>query len=170
MKQLPKIDENGYFIGVSIADESPREPGKYLIPHDAIDASIPTPKDGMVARWNGSDWVYENEPKEKPRQPYPSWTFNEDIWEWVAPVEKTDPEATWDELEKKWLTPLEVLSNEVRDERNQLLRDSDWITLKSYSQGVPVPQEWVDYQQALRDIPQQKGFPHDVDWPVKPNS
>jgi len=29
-------------------------------------------------------------------------------------------------------------------------------------------QRWLDYRQALRDIPQQKGFPFDVVWPEKP--
>lgn len=170
MKQFPRLDENNYFIGVSEADESPREPGKYLIPEGSIDASIPDLQEGKLAKWNGSDWVYEDQPKEKPSQPYPSWSFDEETWQWVAPSPKPDPDATWDEYLQKWLTPLDVKSNEVREERNQLLRDSDWITLKSYSQGVPVPQEWRDYQQALRDIPQQESFPYDVDWPIKPNS
>lgn len=29
-------------------------------------------------------------------------------------------------------------------------------------------QAWADYRQALLDIPQQSGFPHDVVWPTKP--
>lgn len=28
--------------------------------------------------------------------------------------------------------------------------------------------EWVAYRQALLDLPQQAGFPHDVTWPTKP--
>lgn len=30
-------------------------------------------------------------------------------------------------------------------------------------------QEWIDYCQALRDIPQQEGFPFDIQWPIEPN-
>lgn len=29
-------------------------------------------------------------------------------------------------------------------------------------------QAWADYRQALLDIPQQSGFPHNVVWPTKP--
>jgi hypothetical protein len=29
-------------------------------------------------------------------------------------------------------------------------------------------QAWADYRQALLEIPQQEGFPHNVAWPVKP--
>ena len=29
-------------------------------------------------------------------------------------------------------------------------------------------QAWADYRQALLDIPQQAGFPHNVVWPTKP--
>ena len=27
---------------------------------------------------------------------------------------------------------------------------------------------YADYRQALRDVPQQAGFPGDIDWPAKP--
>lgn len=30
-------------------------------------------------------------------------------------------------------------------------------------------QAWADYRQALLDVPQQEGFPHNVVWPVKPD-
>ena len=33
---------------------------------------------------------------------------------------------------------------------------------------VQMKDGWADYRQALRDIPQQSGFPGDIDWPVKP--
>ena len=38
-----------------------------------------------------------------------------------------------------------------------------WAALTAEQQ-----QAWVDYRQALLDIPQQSGFPHDVVWPTKP--
>lgn len=168
MKQLPKIDENGYFAGVTIVDESPREPGKYLLPKGVIDTNIPKVRKNKIAKWNGKKWVYENV---RPPKPFSSWSFDEDQWEWVPPKQKpqTD-EAFWDEKNQKWVTVTEKLAKQVREERNKLLLDTDWITLRSYSQGVTVPQKWKQYQQALRDVPQQQGFPHNVDWPVKPDS
>jgi hypothetical protein len=52
--------------------------------------------------------------------------------------------------------------------RNSLLQGSDVAVLRAYESGVPVSAEWVAYRQALRDIPQQPGFPDNIQWPTKP--
>jgi|TARA_B100001094_G_scaffold274918_1_gene282173 hypothetical protein len=41
----------------------------------------------------------------------------------------------------------------LRIERNRRLAETDWVTLKAYSQGVEVPPIWKNYMQALRDLP-----------------
>lgn len=58
----------------------------------------------------------------------------------------------------------------VRAQRDQLLNESDvyvlldrWSVMSSEQQ-----QAWATYRQALRDIPEQAGFPFDVQWPIKP--
>lgn len=58
----------------------------------------------------------------------------------------------------------------VRARRDQLLVESDvyvlpdrWATMTSEKQSA-----WAAYRQALRDIPDQAGFPLDVQWPNKP--
>ena len=56
----------------------------------------------------------------------------------------------------------------VIDERNALLEDTDWVILRYFDQGEEVPLEWKEYRQALRDIPEQEGFPGSVDWPIMP--
>ena len=59
----------------------------------------------------------------------------------------------------------------VRTQRDKLLAESDWVTVKAVDQnatdnlGIQVPQVWLDYRQALRDITTQDGFPHNVIWP-----
>ena len=54
----------------------------------------------------------------------------------------------------------------IRQQRNALLASSDW------TQAADVPQAtkdaWATYRQALRDVPQQAGFPENVTWPQKP--
>lgn len=56
-------------------------------------------------------------------------------------------------------------ADQVRDERNRLIAESDWTQL----QDTPVNKEtWAIYRQALRDIPEQSGFPWNVEWPTKP--
>ena len=53
-----------------------------------------------------------------------------------------------------------------RKKRDQLLADSDWTQVPD----APVDQAaWATYRQALRDVPQQTGFPTDINWPAKPN-
>lgn len=58
----------------------------------------------------------------------------------------------------------------VRQERDRLLSDTDWVVVKSMETGAPVPAEWGVYRQALRDITNHVNFPHlaEEDWPVKP--
>ena len=40
----------------------------------------------------------------------------------------------------------------LRNLRNELLDESDWIVTKSLEAGVAVPDEWKTYRQELRDI------------------
>ena len=56
----------------------------------------------------------------------------------------------------------------IRAERDQKLKQSDWIATKHLESGLMVPQEWLDYRQALRDITTQDGFPENVIWPTEP--
>ena len=59
----------------------------------------------------------------------------------------------------------EELAVYIREKRNQLLTASDW----TQTADAPVDRAaWQDYRQALRDIPQQAGFPADITWPTKP--
>jgi hypothetical protein len=55
-------------------------------------------------------------------------------------------------------------AEDVRRERNQLLRESDWVS----GSDVTMSEDWRTYRQALRDIPSQEGFPNDVTWPTSP--
>lgn len=53
-----------------------------------------------------------------------------------------------------------------REERNRLLSESDWTQAKDVPDSVGT--KWAPYRQALRDVPQQPGFPDNIQWPVKP--
>jgi len=67
--------------------------------------------------------------------------------------------------------PQEMLAERMRGQRNQLLAQLDAMT------GNPL--RWAEfedaqktalatYRQALLDVPQQAGFPDDIQWPVLP--
>ena len=59
----------------------------------------------------------------------------------------------------------EQIAAQVRGERDRLLAETDWTQVAD----APVDaQAYAEYRQALRDVPQQSGFPGDIDWPAKP--
>ena len=62
----------------------------------------------------------------------------------------------------------EVLSLDARLERNNLLSDTDHLIQADYPISDEKRQEIKVYRQALRDIPQQDGFPDNIVWPDKP--
>ena len=52
----------------------------------------------------------------------------------------------------------------LRRDRNMFLAETDhWVV----ADRTPT-QEQLDYRQALRDVPQQEGWPHYAVWPTKP--
>lgn len=55
----------------------------------------------------------------------------------------------------------------IRTQRNNLLSSSDIFIVRSYEKGEPVPQETVDYRQALRDVTSQSN-PFAIQWPAQP--
>jgi hypothetical protein len=56
----------------------------------------------------------------------------------------------------------------IRKRRDSMLSSSDWVVTKAFELGETVPADWSEYRQALRDITTQVGFPHNVEWPTKP--
>jgi len=64
---------------------------------------------------------------------------------------------------------LNDLKHSVRLERNNKLLKSDWFVLKAMEKGNAVLQDVEEYRQALRDVPQQPDFPHNVAWPELPD-
>lgn len=59
--------------------------------------------------------------------------------------------------------------SKIREKRTKLLAESDWIVTKSSEQGVPVPEAWATYRQALRDITKDYTAGKVIDWPVIPS-
>jgi hypothetical protein len=53
----------------------------------------------------------------------------------------------------------------VRADRDKRLVDTDWTQVADAQVDKAV---WATYRQALRDVPAQAGFPHDVTWPDQP--
>lgn len=58
-----QANADGYYIGTAEADESPLEPGVYLIPAGCIETPPPTIENGQVARLVDGHWSVERIPK-----------------------------------------------------------------------------------------------------------
>jgi hypothetical protein len=60
-------------------------------------------------------------------------------------------------IENKW--------EEIREIRNELLKECDWTQLSDVSSEIK--SNWISYRQELRDITNQSN-PFNIVWPVKP--
>ncbi len=76
----------------------------------------------------------------------------------------------WNEVTKRWVyVPTdEDIARQVRQKRDALLTASDWVTLRAFRTGTPIPEAWATYQTALADLPLQEGFPREIIWPELP--
>jgi hypothetical protein len=62
LKEVIQLNDDGYFVGFTVADESPLEPGVFLLPAGAIDASAPEIPEGKLAKWRDG-WIFEDIPQ-----------------------------------------------------------------------------------------------------------
>lgn len=63
----------------------------------------------------------------------------------------------------------ELLAAAIRRERDQLLAACDYIIMPDYPADEAAQAAWRAYRQALRDMPEQPGFPMEVEWPEVPD-
>lgn len=97
--------------------------------------------------------VYQTASKDGVEQVAGRW-----VWKWA--ISEMDDEA-------KAAKDAEAAKN-VRASRDAKLAECDWLVIKAAETGVPLVADWAAYRQALRDVPAQAGFPHNVTWPAKP--
>ena len=105
-------------------------------------------------------------------------------------IEYTDGETVWYEadeytldvpynstlekrIDSKWLDrakqqDYDNTSATARAERDKRLASTDWTQVKDAALKEAKNTAYIEYRQALRDVPQQETFPYDVDWPIKP--
>ena len=105
-------------------------------------------RDGVEQDANGN-WVW-------------AWTENDMFQEYTDDDNVThsvaDQQAAYDASESAKLAESE------RSKRDGLLKETDHFGLSD----VTMSAEMTTYRQALRDIPQQAGFPSTITWPTKP--
>ena len=72
----------------------------------------------------------------------------------------------WDWTTRTWRYQNDVATQQARARRAALLAASDWTQLPD----VPLTTKtaWAEYRQALREVPEQPGFPTEITWPTPP--
>jgi len=130
--------------------------------HEAlgIDPVLPAPKpapsgdykivvrDGVEQDANGN-WVHAWIEREM----FTEYTDDDGVTHSVA-----DQQAAYDAQNTA------TLSASERAKRDDLLKETDHFGLSD----VTMSAEMTTYRQALRDVPQQAGFPSTITWPTKP--
>lgn len=133
------------------------QPEQYSIDQLRMDnpnTSFPAaPSDALLAG-------YDVFPYTRPAQPTVDW-----ITSTLTSGEfEQDESGAWSQPFVVELLPVGDASRNVRNERNRLLQQTDWMAL---SDNTLTP-EYAAYRQELRDVTIQIGFPYNVDWPVEP--
>jgi thioesterase domain-containing protein len=93
-----------------------------------------------------------------------------------AEAKRTRPTLVhqWSNETFAWIDPRseaereQELADNARSQRDRLLAASDWIAIRAVERGEAMPEDWQTYRQALRDVPEQQGFPAVIDWPTAP--
>ena len=84
---------------------------------------------------------------------------------WDGTTVSTDDtaKAAW-ELAEQW--------KRIREQRNRLLSESDWVVIKARENGGQVPAAWKTYRVALRDLPAEQSDKtkySEITWPTQPS-
>jgi len=89
------------------------------------------------------------------RGEYPDVTVGYKAVAWSFPQQV---DGLWTQI---WdVVPLH--EEELRTERNRLLTETDWMAVTDRT----ISEVETAYRQGLRDIPQQSGFPDEIEWPA----
>ena len=133
---------------------------------DNPNTSFPrNPSDALLADWSVFPVVEQDPPKLNPA------TQNLNLinpklvdGQWLQTWEITDatPEQIAERTESKAV--------EVRADRNKRLADCDWTQLADSPLDPDGKLAWQLYRETLRMVPEQPGFPWDVEWPPVPGT
>ena len=120
-----------------------------------------TPSDEVLASFNVQRVFFSAQPE----------ITNTEVLEENTPVFDAGAQRWTQSWSVRNLTDEELASRNdaqaarIRADRDKRLADTDWTQVADAQVDKAV---WASYRQALRDVPAQAGFPHDVTWPDQP--
>lgn len=190
--QVFTYDADGYFADGSIAQRNPQNENEYLFPPDCTTVApaekknvffkikdkndvnsgwdeIPYPSSAAelvgVQISHKSRTAHDNKMRQILQQLvaaepelYKEVAVNDESGNKIATTVEEIPQPTEEEKRKK-------KEAEVRAQRDALIDKTDYLLAPDYPISAKDLEKVKAYRQALRDIPEQKGFPDNVVWP-----
>ena len=187
VQQAWTYDEDGYLVATIIVQESPLEPGVWLLPKNSTTVD-PQADDQHFSRWDAASGSWKKEKKPTTAADFEGLKIShtsrtphdEEMRALIQKIVSADctthkivrgDDLEWmvEKIPEKTPEELEIEAEErIRAQRDYLIGQTDYLLASDY----PISEEDLEsvkaYRQALRDVPQQEGFPDDVQWPTMP--
>ncbi|MCM1224017.1 MAG: phage tail assembly chaperone [Lachnospiraceae bacterium] len=158
--------QTGELIAANPATPDPKHPGQYLARMNTTFTAPPATGEHEAAVWKNGQW--ETTPDWRGTTYYLRNENNQIQQVEIKELGKTVPEGAYLNRDDVPETEKEKASA-IRAERNVRIAEADIAINKAEDTGLDTAALRV-YRQALRDVPQQSGFPESVNWPVNPAS
>lgn len=183
-KTAYRFDDAGYFeheLSVQVIDgETLMPPSATLLPP----WSDAKPDDKVFYRFVGEGWVTEAKPtcaadligvvvshqSQTPRD-IEMRSLIQKFSQEEGYREKRGEDLSWalEKIpEKTAEEKLAEAAEQARQKRDRLIADTDYLLCADYPISAEDLEAVKAYRQALRDVPQQEGFPTEIEWPVLP--
>lgn len=166
----------GELAGQSLADENPLDPENPLIPAHATEIVPPAAKKGSVAVFDGSAWKMVVDQRQKTIYNKSDYTQSKTVDD-LGPVptgwtlKKPKDYCVWDKTKGVWSYSQDlekpVKASDVRAQRDEIVDRVSREINRQIDDGAD-PAKWRVYRKALRNLPEQDGFPFKVTWPTAP--
>lgn len=184
-----RFSEDGYFENSVHAAPDPlaskREGHPVFIQPHSSTLAVPDEIDGKWPKWNGENWDYVTLPKTadelvafgkiKHDQQTAFWNKMTQLRNELL----TDQKYIKQELVDGWWELTKIpeptaeeiqaqIARDARSKRDYLISQTDYLLQPDYPISAEQLEEVKAYRQALRDVPEQDGFPETIVWPEMP--
>ena len=150
-----QVDELPVYADVQFEVEDPETHEKRVESHKELVGYEPNPVPNTLSKYSeAAEWCNTND------------AHIEDLGDYYEVVANGHPEPTREEK-----------AQAIRAERDRRLNDSLWMAERHRDElalgrkttlSDTEYMRLLDYHQKLRDVPQQAGFPNNVEWPIEP--
>ncbi len=138
--------DTGEFIHQWNCQESPLEPGQYIIPGSCTTIA-PNLREGFVTVFKDGAWINLKDHRNE------VW-YDKDTGQPII-VETITPADNLVQAVPKHVLDAQALQN-ITDSAMIALAKSDVTLLRCIENGVAIPSEWVEYRRQLRDVVNHK--------------